>query len=117
MIFFINSNNYNFWHKGSCANNLIETGTDYDINVDLRFCFLLHACKLIGLFTQVTRSIGDDDLKPAVTAEPEITENTLCAEDEFMVRSFMLTQHKVTVLCIKFVICIGSLDKLSFQVS
>lgn len=34
---------------------------------------------------QVTRSIGDDDLKPAVTAEPEITENTLHAEDEFLV--------------------------------
>ncbi|KAK7278994.1 hypothetical protein RJT34_24035 [Clitoria ternatea] len=34
---------------------------------------------------QVTRSIGDSDLKPAVTAEPEITESTLCAEDEFLV--------------------------------
>ncbi|WJX93972.1 protein-serine/threonine phosphatase [Trifolium repens] len=34
---------------------------------------------------QVTRSIGDDDLKPAVTAEPEITESTLCEEDEFLV--------------------------------
>ncbi|KAH1261794.1 Protein kinase and PP2C-like domain-containing protein [Glycine max] len=34
---------------------------------------------------QVTRSIGDDDLKPAVTAEPEITESTLCPEDEFLV--------------------------------
>lgn len=34
---------------------------------------------------QVTRSIGDDDLKPAVTAEPEITESTLSAEDEFLV--------------------------------
>ncbi|XP_047182228.1 protein kinase and PP2C-like domain-containing protein [Vigna umbellata] len=34
---------------------------------------------------QVTRSIGDDDLKPAVTAEPEITENTLCPDDEFLV--------------------------------
>ncbi|KAK7344904.1 hypothetical protein VNO77_15128 [Canavalia gladiata] len=34
---------------------------------------------------QVTRSIGDDDLKPAVTAEPEITESTLCGEDEFLV--------------------------------
>lgn len=34
---------------------------------------------------QVTRSIGDDDLKPAVTAEPEITESTLLAEDEFLV--------------------------------
>ncbi|KAF7819164.1 protein kinase and PP2C-like domain-containing protein isoform X1 [Senna tora] len=34
---------------------------------------------------QVTRSIGDDDLKPAVTAEPEITETTLSADDEFLV--------------------------------
>ncbi|KAI3995610.1 hypothetical protein MKX01_023355 [Papaver californicum] len=34
---------------------------------------------------QVTRSIGDDDLKPAVTAEPEITETTLTSEDEFLV--------------------------------
>ena len=35
---------------------------------------------------QVTRSIGDDDLKPAVTAEPEITETILSTEDEFLVR-------------------------------
>lgn len=34
---------------------------------------------------QVTRSIGDDDLKPAVTAEPEITETLLSAEDEYLV--------------------------------
>ncbi|PON90384.1 Serine/threonine protein kinase [Trema orientale] len=34
---------------------------------------------------QVTRSIGDDDLKPAVTAEPEITETILSADDEFLV--------------------------------
>ncbi|KAL5707707.1 protein-serine/threonine phosphatase [Ranunculus cassubicifolius] len=34
---------------------------------------------------QVTRSIGDDDLKPAVTAEPEITETILTFEDEFIV--------------------------------
>ncbi|KAJ7976545.1 putative Protein kinase [Quillaja saponaria] len=34
---------------------------------------------------QVTRSIGDDDLKPAVTAEPEITETILSEEDEFLV--------------------------------
>ncbi|KAL6272556.1 hypothetical protein ACE6H2_023248 [Prunus campanulata] len=34
---------------------------------------------------QVTRSIGDDDLKPAVTAEPEITETILSAEDEYLV--------------------------------
>lgn len=34
---------------------------------------------------QVTRSIGDDDLKPAVTASPEIMETALSAEDEFLV--------------------------------
>ncbi|KAG9447559.1 hypothetical protein H6P81_013687 [Aristolochia fimbriata] len=34
---------------------------------------------------QVTRSIGDDDLKPAVTAEPEITETMLSLEDEYLV--------------------------------
>ncbi|XP_068666031.1 protein kinase and PP2C-like domain-containing protein [Aristolochia californica] len=34
---------------------------------------------------QVTRSIGDDDLKPAVTAEPEITETLLSLEDEYLV--------------------------------
>ncbi|OWM78879.1 hypothetical protein CDL15_Pgr003050 [Punica granatum] len=34
---------------------------------------------------QVTRSIGDDDLKPAVTAEPEITETLLSVEDEYLV--------------------------------
>ncbi|GAB2267098.1 hypothetical protein Dimus_002082 [Dionaea muscipula] len=34
---------------------------------------------------QVTRSMGDDDLKPAVTAEPEITEICLSTEDEYLV--------------------------------
>ncbi|KAG8372172.1 hypothetical protein BUALT_Bualt12G0038800 [Buddleja alternifolia] len=34
---------------------------------------------------QVTRSIGDDDLKPFVTAEPEITETQLSGEDEYIV--------------------------------
>ncbi|XP_024037571.1 protein kinase and PP2C-like domain-containing protein isoform X2 [Citrus clementina] len=34
---------------------------------------------------QVTRSIGDDDLKPAVTAEPEITETIMTPEDEYLV--------------------------------
>lgn len=34
---------------------------------------------------QVTRSIGDDDLKPAVTAEPEISEKILSSEDEYLV--------------------------------
>lgn len=34
---------------------------------------------------QVTRSIGDDDLKPFVTAEPELQECVLSADDEFLV--------------------------------
>ncbi|GAV74091.1 PP2C domain-containing protein, partial [Cephalotus follicularis] len=38
-----------------------------------------------GFWFPVTRSIGDDDLKPAVTAVPEITETILSAEDEFLV--------------------------------
>ncbi|KAL2895799.1 Protein kinase and PP2C-like domain-containing protein [Bienertia sinuspersici] len=36
---------------------------------------------------QVTRSIGDDDLKPAVTAEPEITETCLTTEYEYLMAS------------------------------
>ncbi|KAK8959993.1 Protein kinase and PP2C-like domain-containing protein [Platanthera guangdongensis] len=34
---------------------------------------------------EVTRSIGDGDLKPAVTAEPEIIETSLSTADEFLV--------------------------------
>ncbi|KAI3750383.1 hypothetical protein L2E82_21018 [Cichorium intybus] len=34
---------------------------------------------------QVTRSIGDDDLKPGVTAEPEVTEIILSDQDEYLV--------------------------------
>ncbi|GMP80987.1 hypothetical protein CsSME_00035865 [Camellia sinensis var. sinensis] len=34
---------------------------------------------------QVTQSIGDDDLKPAMIAEPEITETILFVEDEYLV--------------------------------
>ncbi|XP_023539398.1 protein kinase and PP2C-like domain-containing protein isoform X2 [Cucurbita pepo subsp. pepo] len=34
---------------------------------------------------QVTRSIGDDDLKPAVSAEPEITETVLTSQDDYLV--------------------------------
>ncbi|XP_019103810.1 protein kinase and PP2C-like domain-containing protein isoform X2 [Beta vulgaris subsp. vulgaris] len=34
---------------------------------------------------QVTRSIGDADLKPAVTAEPEIMETQLSSEDEYLI--------------------------------
>lgn len=34
----------------------------------------------------MTRSIGDDDLKPAVSAEPEITETVLTSQDDYLVR-------------------------------
>ncbi|CAL9084901.1 unnamed protein product [Musa textilis] len=34
---------------------------------------------------QVTRSIGDDDLKPAVTANPEIIVTCISADDDFLV--------------------------------
>eukprot|EP00898_Chlorokybus_atmophyticus_P003259 jgi/Chlat1/3934/Chrsp26S04194 len=34
---------------------------------------------------QVSRSIGDDDLKPAVTAEPEVTTHKLTPQDEFLI--------------------------------
>lgn len=34
---------------------------------------------------QVTRSIGDDDLKPGVSAYPEITDATLTANDDFLI--------------------------------
>ncbi|XP_074581611.1 protein kinase and PP2C-like domain-containing protein [Curcuma longa] len=34
---------------------------------------------------QVTRSIGDDDMKPAVTAKPEIVETCISSNDEFLV--------------------------------
>lgn len=41
---------------------------------------------IVLFFIQVTRSIGDADLKPAVTAEPEIMETQLSSEDEYLVR-------------------------------
>lgn len=34
---------------------------------------------------QVTRSLGDADLKPAVTAQPEVTQHQLSSQDEFVV--------------------------------
>lgn len=45
--------------------------------------FFINSSKL----GQVTRSIGDDDLKPAVTAEPEITETVLTSQDDCLVNS------------------------------
>ncbi|THG18863.1 hypothetical protein TEA_026696 [Camellia sinensis var. sinensis] len=39
---------------------------------------------LLAYQKSYARSIGDDDLKPAVTAEPEITETILFVEDEYL---------------------------------
>ncbi|XP_010541032.1 PREDICTED: protein kinase and PP2C-like domain-containing protein [Tarenaya hassleriana] len=47
--------------------------------------WLVDTWRVVPAGLQVTRSIGDDDLKPAVTAEPEITETVLSADDEFLV--------------------------------
>jgi hypothetical protein len=49
---------------------------------------------------QVTRSIGDDDLKPAVTAEPEISETILSADDEFLVNCILLSCHIYATLIV-----------------
>ncbi|THF94781.1 hypothetical protein TEA_007169 [Camellia sinensis var. sinensis] len=39
---------------------------------------------LLAYQKSYARSIGDDDLKPAVTAEPEMTETILFVEDEYL---------------------------------
>ncbi|CAN8317747.1 unnamed protein product [Cochlearia groenlandica] len=50
-----------------------------------RIDWLVDTWRVAPAGLQVTRSIGDDDLKPAVTAEPEISETILSADDEFLV--------------------------------
>ncbi|KAK8541982.1 hypothetical protein V6N13_137447 [Hibiscus sabdariffa] len=67
-------------HVASCPeerNRVVSAGGDVKWQVD--------TWRVGRAALQVTRSIGDDDLKPAVTAEPEITETVLSAEDEFLV--------------------------------
>ncbi|XP_074306799.1 protein kinase and PP2C-like domain-containing protein [Silene latifolia] len=67
-------------HVASCLeerNRVIEAGGVVKWQVDTW---------RVGLAAlQVTRSIGDDDLKPSVTAEPEITETCLHPDDEYLV--------------------------------
>ncbi|XP_047320066.1 protein kinase and PP2C-like domain-containing protein [Impatiens glandulifera] len=67
-------------HLASCdeeRNRVILAGEDVKWQVDTW---------RVGLAAlQVTRSIGDDDLKPAVTAEPEVTETTISENDEYLV--------------------------------
>ncbi|GMP97217.1 hypothetical protein CsSME_00045564 [Camellia sinensis var. sinensis] len=52
-------------NAGDCSSMLCRAGNAYALS-------------------KVTRSIGDDDMKPVVTAEPEITETILYVEDEYL---------------------------------
>lgn len=67
-------------HVASCPSErerIIQEGLEVKWQVD--------TWRVGAAALQVTRSIGDDDLKPAVTAEPEITEVFLSSDDEYMV--------------------------------
>ncbi|XP_047317643.1 protein kinase and PP2C-like domain-containing protein [Impatiens glandulifera] len=67
-------------HSASCVeerNRVIFAGEDVKWQVD--------KWRVGSVALQVTRSIGDDDLKPAVTAEPEVIETTLSEYDEYLV--------------------------------
>ena len=50
-------------------------------------CHSKSTCVTVLLITlwSLCRSIGDADLKPAVTAQPEVSQHQLTAEDEFVV--------------------------------
>ncbi|XP_047318821.1 protein kinase and PP2C-like domain-containing protein [Impatiens glandulifera] len=69
-------------HSASCVeeiNRVILAGEDVKWQVD--------TWRVGSVALQVTRSIGDDDLKPAVIAELEVTETTLSEYDEYLVMS------------------------------
>lgn len=67
-------------HVASCPNERKRvTGVGMEVK------WLVDTWRVGPAALQVTRSIGDDDLKPSVTAEPEITETSLSAEDEYLV--------------------------------
>ncbi|KAM0849445.1 hypothetical protein ACQ4PT_053725 [Festuca glaucescens] len=66
-------------HVASCAKErerVIKEGTEVRWQID--------TWRVGAAALQVTRSIGDDDLKPAVTALPEIIETDLSTDDEFL---------------------------------
>ncbi|GJN18694.1 hypothetical protein PR202_gb05882 [Eleusine coracana subsp. coracana] len=78
------------WHPGCTAvTALIVRNKLFVANAGDCRAILNRAGKPLPM-TRVTRSIGDDDLKPAVTAQPEIIETALSAEDEFLVDPFSL---------------------------
>nr|CAB3473251.1 unnamed protein product [Digitaria exilis] len=67
-------------HVASCLNErerVIKAGTEVKWQID--------TWRVGTAALQVTRSIGDDDLKPAVTAQPEVIETELSDDDEFLV--------------------------------
>ncbi|TVU34014.1 hypothetical protein EJB05_15835 [Eragrostis curvula] len=67
-------------HVASCPKErerVVKAGTEVKWQID--------TWRVGAAALQVTRSIGDDDLKPAVTAQPEIIETALSVDDEFLV--------------------------------
>ncbi|RLN21990.1 protein kinase and PP2C-like domain-containing protein [Panicum miliaceum] len=67
-------------HVASCPKErerVIKAGTEVKWQID--------TWRVGTAALQVTRSIGDDDLKPAVTAQPEVIETALSDDDEFLV--------------------------------
>ncbi|KAI3685104.1 hypothetical protein L6452_34338 [Arctium lappa] len=62
--------------------------SDLDMGLRLNFQFAKYCVEV-----DVTRSIGDDDLKPGVTAELEVTETVLSDEDEYVNTDFTHLLH------------------------
>ncbi|KAK2980946.1 hypothetical protein RJ640_025095 [Escallonia rubra] len=72
------------WRVGPAALQILIFGVKPERIPDRRNMSGRDVVELLA-WRSVTRSIGDDDLKPAVTAEPEITEVMLSVEDEYLV--------------------------------
>ncbi|CAN1243549.1 Protein kinase and PP2C-like domain-containing protein [Linum perenne] len=73
-------------NAGDCRAMLCRAGNAFPLTEDHIASNLKERERVVSAGAlQVTRSIGDDDLKPAVTAEPEVTETILTEEDEFLV--------------------------------
>ncbi|KAL5222452.1 hypothetical protein ABZP36_027165 [Zizania latifolia] len=67
-------------HVASCLEErerIVKEGTEVKWQID--------TWRVGAAALQVTRSIGDDDLKPAVTSQPEVIETILSPDDEFLV--------------------------------
>ncbi|KAF5942823.1 hypothetical protein HYC85_020465 [Camellia sinensis] len=71
-------------NAGDCRAMLCRAGSAYALSKDHVASCPEERERIISEGGQVTRSIGDDDLKPAMIAEPEITETILFVEDEYL---------------------------------